>query len=75
VYVLLIDRSEDDMLKAFLTRLSDRRRAAADKRAIEEQGMSPKERAFIHERFEDRQADLETEEHFGGQDPKRLLED
>jgi hypothetical protein len=63
------------VLGALWARLVGRRNDAAVKRAAEEKQMSPAERDFIDGRFEDRQADVETEAHLGGIDPKRLLGD
>ena len=37
--------------------------------------MSPAERRFVEESVEGRQADEFVEEHFGGVDPSRLLDD
>ncbi len=59
----------------FLSRLLDRRKAEAVAHEAEREQMSPAERAFDSESFEDRQADLSTAEHLGGVDPDRLLDD
>jgi len=37
--------------------------------------MSPAERRFVEESVEDHQADAFIEEHLGGVDPNRLVED
>jgi predicted RNA-binding protein Jag len=57
------------VLKELWQRLTAGREAAAAKRAQELQQMSPEERHIVEERFEDRQADLESEAHLGGADP------
>jgi predicted RNA-binding protein Jag len=62
-------------LKAFWSRLSTRRRAEEDERAIEERNMSPEERKFIHENVVDHEADAESAAHLGGINPNRLLDD
>jgi len=63
------------MRGGFWARLKERRRAREEERAIEEQGMSPAEREFVHESVEDHEADAESSAHLGGIDPKRLLGD
>jgi hypothetical protein len=55
--------------------LTKRRDAAAEELAAEERNMSPEEREFFDESFEDRQADEESIAHLGGVDPKRLVDD
>ena len=52
-----------------------RRRAAAVRREAQEEQMSPAERRFVDERVEEHQADAFVEEHLGGIDPNRLVED
>ncbi|MBV8395436.1 MAG: hypothetical protein JO064_04170 [Actinobacteria bacterium] len=52
-----------------------RLRAAALRRDVELQQMSPSERRFATESLEDRQADIFVEQELGGIDPNRLLED
>jgi hypothetical protein len=59
----------------FWARLTGRLRAAEEKQAVEERNMSPEEREFFDESFEDRQADEESIAHLGGVDPKRLVDD
>lgn len=63
------------MFKEFWARLTKRRHAAAEQLAAEERNMSPEEREFFDESFEDRQADEESIAHLGGVDPKRLVDD
>jgi len=62
-------------VKGLWARIAARRKAEATEHADEESQMSPQERAFFDESFEDHAADLETEAHFGGTEPNRLLED
>lgn len=59
----------------FWDRLLQRRRDDAIRREAEEEQMSPEERRFIDESPEGREADEFIEEHLGGIDPNRLLED
>jgi hypothetical protein len=59
----------------FWDRLLGRRREAAVRREAEEEQMSPAERRFVEESVEDHQADAFIEEHLGGVDPNRLVED
>jgi hypothetical protein len=62
-------------MPGFWSRLLGRRRAASVRRETEEEHMSPEERSFVDQRFDDYQADQFVEEHLGGIDPKRLLDD
>jgi predicted secreted Zn-dependent protease len=62
-------------LKDLWKRFVAGRRAAEIEHTAEVEQMSPAEREATGERFEDRQADLESEAHLGGIDPKRLLGD
>jgi hypothetical protein len=56
-------------------RLLGRRTADTIKHETELEQMSPEERHFAEERFEDRQADEVIEERLGGINPTRLLDD
>jgi hypothetical protein len=62
-------------MRGFWDRLIGRRRDAAARREAEEEQMSPAERRFVNESVEDHQADEFVEEHLGGIDPNRLLEE
>ncbi len=62
-------------MTGFLSRLLGRRKDAAAERAQEEAQMSPAERRFVQESIEGHQADEFVEEHFGGSDPSRLLDE
>jgi len=62
-------------VRGFWQRLIGRRSQAAARREAEEENMSPGERRSFDEGFEGRQADEFVEEHLGGVDPTRLLED
>ena len=63
------------MFGALWARLRGRRTAEAIERENELKQMSPDERHFVEERFEDRQADEVIEERLGGINPTRLLDD
>ena len=63
------------MFRALWDRFIGRRGAAAEERALERQHMSPSERKFTDESVDDRQAEIESEAHFGGIDPNRLLDE
>ena len=63
------------MLRELWDRLMRRERAEAVERETEREQMSPEERHFFSEGFEDRQADEFVDEHLGGVDPTRLLGD
>jgi hypothetical protein len=63
------------VLGALWNRLTGRRNADATERKLEPQQMSPAERRFVEESFEDRQTDSAIEERLGGIDPARLLDD
>jgi hypothetical protein len=62
-------------LKDLVDRLRGKRSAAAVEREAEAEQMSPAERRIVGESVEDRQADLAAEEHLGGFEPDRLLDD
>jgi hypothetical protein len=62
-------------MRGIWERLTARRRAAAIRREAQEEQMSPEERRFIDEGVEGNQADEFVEEHLGGIDPNRLLDD
>ncbi len=64
------------MLREWWSRLTAKRDAGAAERADERQHMSPDERRFAEESFEDRQAGDEAEAHLsGGDQPSPELED
>lgn len=64
------------MLRELWSRLTGKRDAEAAERADERAHMSPEERAFFDESFEDRQAGNEAEAHLsGGDQPSPELED
>ena len=50
-------------------------RDSAIERETEELQMSPEERAYVEEPVEDHAADELAEEHLGGIDPNRLLQE
>jgi hypothetical protein len=52
-----------------------RRDDAAIERRAEEAGMSKSERRFTHESIEGHQADEFVEEHLGGSNPERLVDE
>jgi hypothetical protein len=56
-------------------RLKARRRAAAIRREAQDEELSPEERRLIDEGVEGYQADESAEEHLGGIDPTRLIDD
>lgn len=58
----------------FWNRLLKRRSEEAARREAEEEKMSPSERRFFDEGFEDRQADEFVQEHLGGANPDRLID-
>jgi predicted RNA-binding protein Jag len=62
-------------LKDLVDRLRGKRRADAVEREVEAEQMSPAERRIVGESVEDRQADVAAEEHLGGIEPDRLLDD
>jgi hypothetical protein len=64
------------VLKELWDRFKGKRDAEAVERADERQHMSPAERRFFDESFEDRQAGDEAEAHLsGGDQPSPELED
>jgi hypothetical protein len=64
------------VLREWWSRVSAKRGADAAERADERQHMSPKERRFAEESFEDRQAGDEADAHLsGGGQPSPELED
>jgi hypothetical protein len=63
------------VIRELWARIARRRDEEAIERAVEESQMSPAEREFVEERVEDHAADLESEAHLGGGDPKRVLGD
>jgi hypothetical protein len=62
------------VLGALWNRLVGHRNADAVERIVEMQRMSPAERLFAEESFEDKQAASGAEEWFGDLDPERLLD-
>jgi hypothetical protein len=62
-------------VKGIWSRITARKRSEAIEHAVEESQMSPGERAFYDESYEDHAADLESEAHLGGINPNRLLEE
>jgi hypothetical protein len=63
------------MLRDLWNRLMGRERAEAIQHEAERERMSPAERRFTAESVEDHQADEFVDEHLGGVNPERLLED
>jgi hypothetical protein len=64
------------MLKELWNRFTSKRNAEAAERADERQHMSPGDRRFFDQSFEDRQAVDEAEAHLsGGDQPSPELED
>jgi hypothetical protein len=56
-------------LRGLWARWTKRREHHEEERAAEWAYMSPEERKFTSESVDDRQAELESEEHLGGGDP------
>ena len=64
------------MLRGLWSRFTAKRQAALEEQADERQHMSPAERRFFDESFEDRQAGAEAEAHLsGGDQPSPELAD
>lgn len=61
------------MMRALWNRLLARRKADGKERRDEYERRSPGERRFVDESVEDRTGDA-VEEHFGGSDPQRLID-
>jgi hypothetical protein len=62
------------MLRGLWQRLMRRGDEAAVAREAERERMSPAERRFAEESFEDHQADAFVEQQLGGVEPNRLLD-
>jgi hypothetical protein len=63
------------MVRELWQRLVRRGDEAAIAREAERERMSPAERHFAEESFEDHQADAFVEQQLGGVEPNRLLDD